>query len=287
MKTKLFAALLTLVLLLTACSVQGTSSATSHTPTDSSKAEVTSSAGVSDKPGTSSDAISSNNSVSLMSYKEYFSTMREIKMGTHFQVDDYGYLRDGARYVIPFKPYGQKFENLRLYAVTNQEVLMVFADRVYSIKNIDELAEVVYEGEEGGYYPVLILPCANEYVFFVLNRCVSDPTKLQICRVFRPTGKVDILATEKDITGVYTDMWVESNHMLLVESYVPYESNPNWTEDEAGNAWSEARRMILIDTFNKRILSSDSDEYTEALEEWRKKTQMGESFSTGSMNAVN
>lgn len=106
MKLKLFAALLTLTLLLTACSAPGTSSVTSPTPADSSKTEITSSTAASSKTDTSDGEIPAfGEDLILMAsdfenYDSYFEGAHNLR---EFPYADGLYtLKDGAIYLDAF-----------------------------------------------------------------------------------------------------------------------------------------------------------------------------------------
>lgn len=266
MKNKLIATILmTNFLLLTACSTPGTSSATPPT----SEAE-SSKAAVSSKADTSSRATSSSKyapTTVYTDYAEYFSKIRAVESSSYFEDDGNNYYVDNGQYVMPI-PYTSRRRLRRLAAQTKSGVLFAYEGDIYRITKAGRCGSRIYSGEDL-FYPEQILPVADEHVFFVINRNEKNPNEFQICRIFRPTGQVDIIATNEQIEGDYNDAWVWANHLLLVESYVPYEIKPGSPEGEAYAAAEAARRMALINTFSGEILQSSDPRYTDEINKWR------------------
>lgn len=253
------------MLLLTACSASGTSSATSPT----SEAE-SSKAAISSKADTSSRATSSSKyapTTVYTDYEEYFSKIRAVESSSYFEDDGNNYYVDNGQYVMPI-PYTSRRRLRRLAAQTRSGVLFAYEGDIYRITKAGRCGSRIYSGEDL-FYPEQILPVADEHVFFVINRNEKNPNEFQICRIFRPTGQVDILATNEQIQGDYNDAWVWANHLLLVESYVPYEIKPGSPEDEAYAAAEAARRMALINTFSGEIIRDSDPGYADEINKWR------------------
>ena len=246
MKLKLFATLLTL-LLLTACSVQGTSSVTSPTPADSSKAEVTSSA-----------AASSTEPITYMSYDEYFSEQREITPYEYFRKDDDNYLYDGDTLLFPIQPGGRSGDPRN--AQTKTGMLFLEGYDVYLITKANKKAEMIYSGNrDKPFRPDYLCAQADEYVFFTIDRWFYYDT-FEISRVFRPTGQIDVVATSDDIQGRAYYLKPYTNSIVLVYSEFPYEKNPDWTEQEAENAARAAQRLTLVNMETGEMFCDKDDE---------------------------
>ena len=247
MKLKLFAALLTLTLLLTACSATGTSSVTSQTPADSSKTEITSSA-----------SASSTEPITYMSYDEYFSEQREITPYEYFRKDDDNYLYDGDTLLFPIQPGGRSGDP-RL-AQTKTGMLFLEGYDVYLITKANQKAEMIYSGDrDKPFRPDFLSAKADEYVFFTIDRWFYYDT-FEISRVFRPTGQIDVVATSDDIQGRAYYLEPYSNSMVLVYSEFPYEKNPDWTEQEAENAARAAQRLTLVNMETGEMFCDKDDE---------------------------
>lgn len=246
MKLKLFAALLALILM-TACSVQGTSSAASQTPADSSKTEVVSSANA-----------SSAEPIKYMSYDEYFSEQREITPYEYFRKDDDNYLYDGDTLLFPIQPGGRSGDP-RL-AQTKTGMLFLEGYDVYLITKANQKAEMIYSGDrDKPFRPDFLSAKADEYVFFTIDRWFYYDT-FEISRVFRPTGQIDVVATSDDIQGRAYYLEPYSNSMVLVYSEFPYEKNPDWTEQEAENAARAAQRLTLVNMETGEMFCDKDDE---------------------------
>lgn len=235
------------MLLLTACSPLGTSSATSPAPADSSKTEVTSSA-----------SASSTEPITYMSYDEYFSEQREITPYEYFRKDDDNYLYDGDTLLFPIQPGGRSGDP-RL-AQTKTGMLFLEGYDVYLITKADQKAEMIYSGDrDKPFRPDFLSAKADEYVFFTIDRWFYYDT-FEISRVFRPTGQIDVVATSDDIQGRAYYLEPYSNSMVLVYSEFPYEKNPDWTEQEAENAARAAQRLTLVNMETGEMFCDKDDE---------------------------
>lgn len=203
-----------------------------------------------------------------MSYEEYFSEHRLVEPYDYFRVDDYNYLRDGDTYVLPFPPEGRS--GLGLYAQTKTGLLYLVGYDVYLITKAGGKAEMVYTGGDSPYRPYWISKDADEYVFFTIDRKNGDPSKFRICRVFRPTGQIDVVATDEDIPGEPNVITPYTNSIIYVESSLPYERKVDWTEDEAYATAEAAKRTTMIDmTTGFMVCSEDEEAYNAAQEKVR------------------
>ena len=240
MKTKLFATLLTLTLLLTACSATGTSSATSPVP------------------ATSSTATAKPESITYMSYDEYFSEQREITPYEYFRKDGDNYLYDGDTLLFPIQPGGRSGD--RCYAQTKTGMLFLEGNDVYLITKANRKAKMIYSGDrDKPFRPDFLSAKADEYVFFTIDRWDYYDT-FEISRVFRPTGQTDVVATSDDIQGRAYYLEPYTNSMVLVYSEFPYEKNPDWTEQEAENAARAAQRLTLVNMETGEMFCDKDDE---------------------------
>ena len=240
MKTKLFATLLTLTLLLTACSATGTSSATSPVP------------------ATSSTATAKPESITYMSYDEYFSEQREITPYEYFRKDGDNYLYDGDTLLFPIQPGGRSGD--RCYAQTKTGMLFLEGNDVYLITKANRKAKMIYSGDrDKPFRPDFLSAKADEYVFFTIDRWDYYDT-FEISRVFRPTGQTDVVATSDDIQGRAYYLEPYTNSMVLVYSEFPYEKNPDWTEQEAENAARAAQRLTLVNMTTGEMICDKDDE---------------------------
>ena len=188
-----------------------------------------------------------------MGYDEYFSEVREIEDYEYFQKDENGYYMDGNQYVMPIPPYSA-YALRRLSAQTKTGVLLAYEGDVYLITKSGEKGQIVYSGEENGFRPEQILAKADAHIFFVVNRNQQNPSEFQVCRIFRPTGQSDIIATNEQIKGEYNDAWVWGNHLLVVESVVP--SN------------NYEHRSVFINTLTGECIQSDDPKFKDAVAKW-------------------
>ena len=245
----ILAVLLTLTsfMSMTACSVQGTSSAASQTPADSSKTEVMSSA-----------SASSAEPIKYMSYDEYFSEQREITPYEYFRKDGDNYLYDGDTLLFPIQPGGRSGD--RCYAQTKTGMLFLEGNDVYLITKANRKAKMIYSGDrDKPFRPDFLSAKADEYVFFTIDRWDYYDT-FEISRVFRPTGQTDVVATSDDIQGRAYYLEPYTNSMVLVYSEFPYEKNPDWTEQEAENAARAAQRLTLVNMETGEMFCDKDDE---------------------------
>lgn len=260
------AAFLICFLFLTACSTAGTSSGTSQPPADSSKVEVSS------IPEASSAAASSVEPVQYMSYEEYFSESRNIDWYNQAAWEEYTYTTaEGISYFgkngVRFLPFEMTMDT---YAVTETGLLLQYGGKVYEAHEPNELAKEVYDPYvEFPQYGVEILSrTADKYVFFVGIKKYNEPEKFKVCRIFRDTGKVDVIATEADVPGKLTELDIRTSTRFFVISHVPYEIPENCDPDEAMNIADRARRCTFIDTIRGvKVCDDDEEAYRKAMEE--------------------
>ena len=228
------------MLLLTACSVQGTSSATSPTP------------------ATSSTATAKPEPITYMSYDEYFSEQREITPYEYFRKDGDNYLYDGDTLLFPIQPGGRSGD--RCYAQTKTGMLFLEGNDVYLITKANRKAKMIYSGDrDKPFRPDFLSAQADEYVFFTIDRWFYYDT-FEISRVFRPTGQIDVVATSDDIQGRAYYLKPYTNSIVLVYSEFPYEKNPDWTEQEAENAARAAQRLTLVNMETGEMFCDKDDE---------------------------
>lgn len=75
---------------------------------------------------------------------------------------------------------------------------------------------------------------------------------------------MEIIATSEDFPGKIEQIYTKSNHVVIVESYLPYNQGTDWSDDwtpeDALNAKLAARRYTIINTKDQTIVSSDNAE---------------------------
>ena len=262
MKTKkigkwILLSLMMCFLLLTACSAPAASSAT-PTPATSSKNEPASAA-PSSAPAAASAAPSSAapaEPIAYMSYDEYFSEARELdaQTGIYSQPDEPFVYRKDGRYLFPFPlPVSG-------YAETKTGVLALHEGKVYNVREPGQLAEVAY-APDAPYRTVSLSRNADEHCFYVINRSTENEDQYQVCRIFRPTGQTDLLATEKELPGSPEYLNVYSNVEFMAVCHINSDQRPDLTNDESMNLGSFTGRVMVINTLTGTRILGDTPEF--------------------------
>ena len=255
------------MLLLTACSTPGTSSATSPAPGLSS----TPASAVSQ---TSSAATSSSKyapTVHYMNYEEYFSKDRAIDKSGWRKYDSdltsmYGryFQKDGVLFSTCPASFGT-------FAETETGLLLLAGGRVYEATEPNKPARLVYEPKLP-YIVTRLYKEADAHIFYAELREQGNPDKFKVCRFFRYTGKEDILATDEDVPGKLIELSIHSNTRIQVISYIPYDTSDlgpdDW--DEMEKRASRARRETFIDTVRGIVINNNDDPegYEKAMTQW-------------------
>ena len=83
--------------------------------------------------------------------------------------------------------------------------------------------------------------------------------------MFRPTGQVDVVATNAEIPGDVYYLEPYSNMAVRVFSLLPYERDPNWNEDEGYNQYAAHNRVTLVNMETGEVVcNSDKDAFIAA-----------------------
>ena len=253
------------MLLLTACSAPGTSSATSPAP------------GLSSTPApsvlqTSSSATSSSKyapTVHYMNYEEYFSKDRAIDKSGWRKYDSdltsmYGryFQKDGVLFSTCPASFGT-------FAETETGLLLLAGGRVYEATEPNKPARLVYEPKLP-YIVTRLYKEADAHIFYAELREQGNPDKFKVCRFFRYTGKEDILATDEDIPGNLTELHIHSNTRIHVISHMPYDKSDGADSEELERRASRARRQTFIDTVRGIVINDNDDPegYEKAIAQW-------------------
>lgn len=263
MKTKKFRKwillfLMMCFLLLTACAAPA-SSAAAPPATSISPQNESAPAAVSSEPAASSAAVSSAapaEPIAYMSYDEYFSEARELdaQTGIYSQPNEPFVYRKDGRYLFPFylPIYG--------YAETKTGVLALYEGKVYNVREPGQLAEVAY-APDAPYQTVSLSRNADEHCFYVINRNTENEDQYQVCRIFRPAGQADLLATEKELPGAPEYLEVYSNVEFMAVCHIKSDQRPDMTNDESMNIGSFTSRVMVINTRTGTRILGDTPEF--------------------------
>lgn len=275
MKRRVCGILLIGALLLTACSTAGTSSEASAVSAPSStvesKAEASSAKVLSTAKIASGTAASSTpEPIQYMSYKAYFSESRPLEWQYHIYSEGenrYQFKKDG-QYMLPFAA------GFGMSAETKTGLLLMYDGKVYEAQEPGQLAKLVF-APDAPYQVEYLYNQADEHCFFVQTRSKTDKSKFQMCRIFRPTGQVDVLATEQQIPGDLSQVDIYSNTECHVISCLPYDSQPDMTGEQLENLASFAQRTTIIDTLKGMLAVEGTPEFDRWLEESQKEAMNG------------
>lgn len=231
-KIRIISVLLSICILLTACSATGASSVASSAPASS---ESASNAPAAARP---------------MDYDTYFSASRPIEShaGRYISGDTLTLRAENGEYLMPFPAAPGK------YAETEKGVLILRDyDGIYLLNQPGETAELIYKPQTA-HNAVYLSEKADENVMFVVEdgRGTYD-SRFQICRIYRPTGQVDVLATDEDVSGKFARLEVVSNTIVRVISTVP------WAVDPA------AEHVLYVDTRNGIRISDEDPGYKDLM----------------------